>query len=80
MMRVAHTSRQLFRRPILLANSQIESAFQQASSCATCHATASYSAANGYFNTVKRQNGGITYYTGNLPTDQMNGYNSLDFV
>ena len=67
-------------KPVLLANSQIESAFQLASSCATCHATASYSVANGYFNIVKQQNGGITYYTGSPPTDQMKGYNPLDFV
>jgi hypothetical protein len=67
-------------KPTLLANSQIESAFQQASSCVTCHSTASYSAADGYFNIVKQQNGGITYYTGNKPTDAMKGYNPLDFV
>lgn len=67
-------------KPVLLANSQIESAFQLTSSCATCHATASYSAADGYFNLVKQQNGGITYYTGNPPTDKLKGYNSLDFV
>jgi hypothetical protein len=67
-------------KPVLLANSQIESAFQQASSCATCHSTASYSVSNGYFNLVKQQNGGITYYTGKQPTDAMQGYNPLDFV
>jgi hypothetical protein len=67
-------------KPILLANSQIETAFQQASSCVTCHAVASYSVSNGYFNIVKQQNGGITYYTGNPPTAQMQGYNPLDFV
>ena len=67
-------------KPLLLANSQIETAFQQASSFVTCHAVASYSATNGYFNIVKQQNGGITYYTGNPPTDQMKGYNPLDFV
>ena len=67
-------------KPILLANSQIESAFQQASSCATCHSTASYSATNGYFNIVKPQGGGITYYTGDPPKDAMQGYNPLDFV
>jgi hypothetical protein len=67
-------------KPTLLANSQIESAFQLSSSCATCHSTASYSTANGYFSFVKQQNGGITYYTGNPPTEQMNGYNPLDFV
>jgi hypothetical protein len=67
-------------KPLLLANSQIETAFQQASSCTTCHAVASYSATDGYFNIVKQQNGGITYYTGNPPTAQMKGYNPLDFI
>jgi len=65
-------------KPLLLANSQIETAFQQASSCVTCHAIAGYSVTNGYFNIAKQQNGGITYYTGNPP--QTNGYNPLDFV
>ena len=67
-------------QPLLLANSQIESAFQLASSCTTCHSTASYSATNGYFNIVKQQNGGITYYTGQPPVDQLKGYNTLDFI
>jgi hypothetical protein len=67
-------------QPLLLANSQIESAFQRSSSCTTCHATASYSVDNGYFNIVKEQDGGIAYYTGMPPTDKMKGYNPLDFV
>jgi hypothetical protein len=67
-------------KPLLLANSQIETAFQQASSCTTCHAVASYSPTSGYFSIVKQQDGGITYYTGNPPIDQMKGYNPLDFV
>jgi hypothetical protein len=67
-------------KPLLLANSQIESAFQGSSSCVTCHATASYSVQNGYFNQVKEQDGGITYYTGEPPKDKMQGYNPLDFV
>jgi hypothetical protein len=67
-------------QPLLLANSQIESAFQLASSCTTCHSTASYSATDGYFNIVKQQNGGITYYTGKPPVDQLKGYNTLDFI
>ncbi|MEA2984466.1 MAG: hypothetical protein QOD94_720, partial [Alphaproteobacteria bacterium] len=65
-------------KPILLANSQIETAFQQASSCVTCHAIASYSPAEGYFSIVKQQGGGITYYTGNPPPTP--GYNPLDFI
>jgi hypothetical protein len=67
-------------KPTLLANSQIESAFQKGSSCITCHSTASYSVADGYFSIVKQQDGGITYYTGNPPADAMKGYNPLDFV
>lgn len=67
-------------KPLLLANSQIETAFQLASSCTTCHAVASYSPTEGYFNIVKQQGGGITYYTGNPPTNLMQGYNPLDFV
>jgi hypothetical protein len=67
-------------KPLLLANSQIESAFQLASSCTTCHATASYSATQGYFNLVKQQNGGFTYYTGQPPVDQLKAYNTLDFI
>jgi hypothetical protein len=67
-------------QPVLLANSQIETAFQRSSSCATCHSTASYSVQDGYFNMVKEQDGGIVYYTGNPPVDKLKGYNSLDFV
>lgn len=67
-------------KPLLLANSQIESAFQRSSSCVTCHSTASYSVQNGYFNQVKEQDGGIVYYTGEPPKDKMQGYNPLDFV
>jgi hypothetical protein len=67
-------------KALLLANSQIESAFQLASSCTTCHATASYSTTQGYFNLVKQQNGGFTYYTGQPPVDQLKAYNTLDFI
>jgi len=66
------------KQPILLANSQIESAFQESSSCITCHSTASYSLDNGYFNITKKQADGFTYYTGNPP--DLKGYTSLDFV
>ena len=64
----------------LLANSQIESAFQHTSSCITCHALASYSVRDGYFNLVKSKDGGIVYYTGNPPEDKLRGYTSLDYV
>jgi len=67
-------------QPILLASSQIESAFQHSSSCITCHGTASYSVERGYFDFVDRSDGGITYYTGNLPEAKLEGFTSLDFV
>ena len=64
----------------LLANSQIESAFQHTSSCITCHGLASYSVQDGYFNLVKSKDGGIAYYTGDPPEQKLQGYTSLDFV
>ena len=67
-------------KPILLASSQIESAFQHSSSCITCHGTASYSVSEGYFSFVEESDGGLTYYTGNPPEKKLEGYNSLDFV
>jgi hypothetical protein len=67
-------------KPILLASSQIESAFQHSSSCITCHGTASYSVSEGYFSFVDESDGGLTYYTGNPPEKKLEGYNSLDFV
>jgi hypothetical protein len=64
----------------LLANSNIESAFQKTSSCITCHSLASYSVNKGYFNIVKARDGGILYYTGNPPSDALKAYTTLDFV
>jgi hypothetical protein len=46
-----------FSDPTLLANSNIESAFQQQSSCITCHALASISARGAYFNIVNKSGG-----------------------
>ena len=64
----------------LLASSQIESAFQHSSSCITCHALASYSVGEGYFDIVESRDGGIVYYTGEPPREKLRGYTSLDFV
>lgn len=66
--------------PILLANSQLESAFQTQSSCLACHSTAAYSTAKGYFNFALNQNGGIVYPTQPLSDSAFVGYNKLDFV
>jgi hypothetical protein len=66
--------------PILLANSQLESAFQTQSSCLACHGTAAYSAQKGYFNFALNQQGGIVYPTQPLPASAFAGYNRLDFV
>ncbi|MCI0487222.1 MAG: hypothetical protein L0229_11550 [Blastocatellia bacterium] len=67
-----------FQDPTLLANSNIESAFQSQSSCITCHALASIKPNGAYFNIVDRQGGNIGYYTGTPPSTT--GYTSLDFV
>lgn len=66
--------------PTLLANSQLESAFQSQSSCFACHGTAAYSRAKGYFNFALNQQGGIVYPTAPLPPADFTGYHKLDFV
>ena len=66
--------------PILLANSQLESAFQNQSSCIACHSTAAYSTAKGYFNFALNQQGGIVYPTAMLPDSAFKDYKRLDFV
>jgi len=66
--------------PALLANSQLESAFQEQSSCLACHSTAAYSAQKGYFNFAQPQQGGIVYPTQPLPDSAFTDYNKLDFA
>lgn len=66
--------------PTLLANSQLESAFQSQSSCFACHGTAAYSAKQGYFNFALKEQGGIVYPTAPLPATDFVGYHKLDFV
>ncbi|WP_248800228.1 hypothetical protein [Pseudomonas sp. MWU13-2105] len=66
--------------PTLLANSQLESAFQSQSSCFACHDTAAYSAKKGYFNFAMKEQGGIVYPTAPPPDSAFVGYNKLDFV
>jgi len=64
----------------VLANSQLESAFQDTSSCLACHGTAAYSKKDGYFNFAIPTQGGLTYPTTPLPEKDFTGYNKLDFV
>ena len=64
----------------VLANSQLESAFQNTSSCLACHGTAAYSLQKGYFNFAMKENGGIVYPTTPLPNSAFDGYKKLDFV
>lgn len=64
----------------VLANSQLESAFQSTSSCLACHGTAAYSIDNGYFNFAMKGQGGITYPTSPLPESDFKDYKKLDFV
>ncbi|NBA97645.1 hypothetical protein [Pseudomonas sp. R5(2019)] len=66
--------------PTLLANSQLESAFQSESSCFACHGTAAYSPKQGYFNFALKEQGGIVYPTAPLPATDFVGYHKLDFV
>lgn len=68
--------------PTLLANSQLESAFQGTSSCLACHATAAYSAQKGYFNFAlpSPDGGGIAYPVALLPDSAYAGYKRLDYV
>ncbi len=68
------------QQPVLLANSQLESAFQSQSSCIACHGTAAYSAQKGYFNFALAREGGIVYPTQPLPASDFAGYKRLDFV
>lgn len=62
----------------LLANSNIESAFQPQSSCITCHGLASITPTGKYFNMVDSRGGNVGYYVGELP--DMSGYTKLDYV
>ena len=71
---------QLQTSPTLLANSQLESAFQSQSSCFACHDTAAYSKDKGYFNFALKQQDGIVYPTSLVPESEFAGYNRLDFV
>ncbi|BBP64357.1 hypothetical protein PHLH5_18980 [Pseudomonas sp. Cab53] len=64
----------------VLANSQLESAFQSTSSCLACHGTAAYSIDQGYFNFAIAHKGGIAYPTTPLPDSAFAGYKKLDFV
>jgi hypothetical protein len=64
----------------VLANSQLESAFQNTSSCLACHGTAAYSNDKGYYNFAMKQDGGIVYPTTPLPASDFEGYKKLDFV
>ncbi|WP_448204900.1 hypothetical protein [Azospirillum sp. sgz302134] len=67
--------------PLVLANSQIESAFQHASSCISCHATSAYSTQNGYFNyALQAGTGGITYPVGDSILQSLNGYTQFDYA
>lgn len=67
-------------QPKLLANSQMESAFQSDSSCLACHNTAAYSKRKGFFNFALPENGGIAYPTSVLPDSDFVGYQKLDYV
>lgn len=67
--------------PTLLANSQIESAFQRTSSCITCHDLATISKSDTgplRFNYTDTSGGNVSYYVGNPPSTP--GFVKMDFV
>ncbi|NEO93857.1 MAG: hypothetical protein F6K56_28135 [Moorea sp. SIO3G5] len=69
--------------PTLLANSQIESHFQRASSCITCHAFASISSQDmGEFRLsfVDTTGGNLTYYVGDIPEDTLDQIERKEFI
>ncbi len=65
--------------PKLLANSQLESAFQSSSSCLACHNTAAIKK-NTFFDFALPENDGIVYPTSVLPDEKFIGYHRLDYV
>lgn len=68
-------------QPTLLANSQIESAFQHTSSCITCHAMASIAREPGIpprFPFIDTSEGNVKYYVGDPP--DLAGYAEMNFV
>ena len=68
-------------QPTLLANTNIESAFQTQSSCITCHALASIKPDGEFFNLVEDDGSGdLRYYVGDPPDVTAQGFTELDFV
>ena len=72
-----------FNQPKLLANSQIESHFQQASSCITCHAFASIATQDtGPFRLsfVDTTGGNLSYYVGDVPQETLDQIQQKEFI
>ncbi|MDJ0902983.1 MAG: hypothetical protein QNJ55_29700 [Xenococcus sp. MO_188.B8] len=72
-----------FNKPTLLANSQIESHFQHASSCITCHAFASITTQDtGPFRLsfVDTRGGNLSYYVGDLPQETLDQIEQKEFI
>ena len=68
-------------QPTLLANSQIESAFQQTSSCITCHELATVATTDSgalRFPFIDTSGGNVNYYVGDPPPTP--GFKKMDFV
>lgn len=67
--------------PVLLANSQIESYFQDNSSCKTCHHIAAYKSENGrleFYNIVDTTGQGTKYFIGDPP--DLTGWSGMDYA
>ncbi|MEZ4513614.1 MAG: hypothetical protein R3C62_17240 [Chloroflexota bacterium] len=67
-------------QPVILANTQIETQFQQSSSCMTCHALSSIGASNSRAEMWNFADGNVEGYTGDPPPLAAGKFKSLDYV
>lgn len=70
----------LGEQPVVLANTQIETQFQQSSSCMTCHARSSIGAANSRAEMWDFAHGNVQGYVGNPPPFDNGKFKPLDYV
>lgn len=67
-------------QPVIVANTQIETQFQQSSSCMTCHALASVGAKSSRAEMWNMANGNVQGYVGDPPPLDGSKFKSLDYV
>ncbi len=70
----------LANQPVVLANTQIETQFQQSSSCMTCHALSSIGASNSRADMWDYAHGNVQGYVGDPPPLDNSTFKALDYV